>query len=118
MRALLSTFRTFMPTAYMLLLGRPRARQQIYRQYRNEMQALRKRDATAARAACEERAYSEGEMLIAELIRRDVFHGPPRQPSATAGETGLALVEQVQRDGRAAVDDQRLSRDPASPVRS
>jgi DNA-binding GntR family transcriptional regulator len=76
MRALLSTFRTFMPTAYTLLLDRPSNRASILRHYRAECRALAKGDAAGARRAAEGRCADEAEMLVAELARREVFDHP------------------------------------------
>jgi DNA-binding GntR family transcriptional regulator len=73
MRALLSTFRTFMPTAYTLLLDRASNRTSILRHYRAECRALTKGDAAGARRAAESRCADEAEMLVTELVRRGVF---------------------------------------------
>lgn len=78
MRAMLLTFRTFMPTAYSLLLDRPRNQTTILRHYRAECRALVKGDAAGARRAAESRCSDEGEMLIDELVRRGVFAVPGR----------------------------------------
>jgi DNA-binding GntR family transcriptional regulator len=72
-RALLLTFRTFMPTAYALLLDRPSNRTTILRHYRAEYRALAKGDPAGARRAAEGRCADESEMLIDELARRGVF---------------------------------------------
>ncbi len=83
MRALLSTFRTFMPTAYGILLDRPRDRSRILQHYRAECRALTQGDAAAARRAVEARCADEAEMLVEELVRRRVFDAvAPRQRGA------------------------------------
>ncbi len=79
MRAMLATFRTFMPTAYSLLLDRPRSRMRILHHYRAEYRALAKSDAAGARRAAESRSAEEGELLVAELVRRGVFPRPAQQ---------------------------------------
>lgn len=76
MRAMLLTFRTFMPTAYRLLLDRHSNRSTILRHYRAEARALSKGDAAGARRAAEGRCAEEGEMLVKELERRGVFSHP------------------------------------------
>lgn len=81
MKALLSTFGTFMPTAYALILERSRTR--ILRHYRAEFDALTKGDAAAARRAVEGRCADEAELLIAELTRRGVFTAEPRRASGS-----------------------------------
>ncbi|MCH5677578.1 GntR family transcriptional regulator [Streptomyces gilvus] len=73
MRAMLSTFRTFMPTAYGVLVERPRTRTRILQHYRAECRALVKHDGAGARRAAESRCAEEGELLVAELTRRGVF---------------------------------------------
>ncbi|MGV0050576.1 GntR family transcriptional regulator [Mycobacterium colombiense] len=73
MRAMLSTFRTFMPTAYTLLLDRPGNRAAILRHYRGECRSLTKGDSAGARRAAESRCADEAEMLLTELVRRGVF---------------------------------------------
>lgn len=79
MRAMLSTFRTFMPTAYALLLDRPSNRSVILRHYRSECRALIKGDPAGARRAAESRCAEEAEMLVTELVRRGVFEPPVRR---------------------------------------
>ena len=76
MRAMLLTFRTFMPTAYRLLLDTPDHRATILAHYRTECKALVKGDDAAARRAAESRCADESEMLIDDLIRRGVFEAP------------------------------------------
>ncbi|AFA73552.1 transcriptional regulator, GntR family [Gordonia polyisoprenivorans VH2] len=82
MRAMLSTFRTFMPTAFVLLLDRKRNRARILQHYRTECAALARRDAAGARRAAEVRSAEEGEMLITELVRRGVFESDGRSELA------------------------------------
>ncbi|MGV0791478.1 GntR family transcriptional regulator [Mycolicibacterium sp. XJ1819] len=82
MRAMLLTFRTFMPTAYSLLLDIQRNRTAIRQHYRAECRALTKGDPAAARRAAESRCADEGEMLIKELVRRRVFDPPTAQADA------------------------------------
>lgn len=84
MRAVLSTFRTFMPTAYSLLLDTPRHRKTILQHYQAECKALMKGDDAAARRAAESRCADESEMLIAELVRRKVFEPPTGPLNAAA----------------------------------
>ncbi|MBF4997232.1 GntR family transcriptional regulator [Nocardia sp. BSTN01] len=79
MRAMLSTFRTFMPTAYGVLVDRPRSRSRILHHYRAEQRALAKGDSAGARRAVESRCAEEAELLVAELVRRQVFPRPARQ---------------------------------------
>jgi len=79
MKALLSTFATFMPTAYAIILERSRTR--ILRHYRAEFDALAKGDPAAARRAVEGRCADEAELLIVELTRRGVFTTEPRRAS-------------------------------------
>lgn len=73
MRAMLLTFRTFMPTAYSLILETAGNRTAILRYYRTEARALIKGDAAGARRAAEGRCADEAEMLCDELERRGVF---------------------------------------------
>ncbi len=77
MRALLSTFGTFMPTAYALILERSRSR--ILRHYRGEYTALIKGDAAGARRAAEGRCADEADLVVADLVRRGVFSEPATQ---------------------------------------
>lgn len=71
MRALLSTFGTFMPTAFRLLLERSRIA--ILRCYRAECSAICGGDPAAARRAAEQRCALEAELVIEELVGRGVF---------------------------------------------
>ena len=71
LRAMIASFRTFMPTAYDLILDRYQPR--IQRHYRSECTGLVKGDAAAARRAAESRCADEADLLIAELTRRGVF---------------------------------------------
>jgi DNA-binding GntR family transcriptional regulator len=80
-KALLSSFATFMPTAYAVILERSSAR--VRRHYRAEFDALIKGDAAGARRAVEGRCADEAELLIAELTRRGVFTPESRR---AAGE--------------------------------
>lgn len=77
MRALLSTFRTFMPTAYGILIARPRVRSKILRHYEAECRALVAHDPAAARHAVAMRCTDESNLLIAELTRRGIFTSDP-----------------------------------------
>lgn len=70
-RAMLLTFRTFMPTAYSILIEQHRAR--IRDHYLSEVTALARRDGAGARKAIEARCADEAELLITELRRRGVL---------------------------------------------
>jgi DNA-binding GntR family transcriptional regulator len=77
MRALLMSFRGFMPVAFRVTLEA--AQPKILRSYAREYDAIKRGDAAGADAAARGRAQLEGQLIVTELERRDVFS--PRRTS-------------------------------------
>lgn len=77
LRAMLTSFRGFMPTAFRTVLVA--ARPEIYRRYRAEFDAIRDGDPDTASSACIGRAYFEGEQIVRELVRRGIFEDDKRR---------------------------------------